>query len=370
MVVGAFFVISGYVAAYTSTELNAYEATMSRLEPALKWSVARVMGFYPLFLLVQVVFTPMFAFADLTYNGLKATLVHALMTFTMVQAWFPMKAELWNAPTWFLSALAFSMFVLPYALKPLAEMKKVGLKKAFFALTAISCIAKLAYTYDVPGALGLMEGMGKHPNLVFFNVMRFNPFFAVLEVLLGAVACRLVMTDQAPDRSAEQQKADGAVGGLATPIALAAAMVGLLVFRAFAYANGIALPVNDMLVRGFVFIPLWCLFLMQVHRASVNAESNGGLTKLLASPFLVFLGGLSFPIYLLHGPLGQLFYKKIIATKLFGATMAKLYGFKFFWAYAAITIAGSYVVTKIMGWGPFKDASKALGESTYKVLSA
>ena len=187
---------------------------------------------------------------------------------------------------------------------------------------------------------------------------------------MGAVACRLVMTDNAPDRTMEQRKEDGAVGALTAPFTLAVAMVGLLAARAFAFVNGVTLPVNDMIVRGFVFIPLWCLFLMQVHRASVSSESNGGLTEILAKPFLVFLGGLSFPLYLLHGPLGQLFYKKVIAKQLFGATMASYFSYKFFPVYVGITVLCSYYLTKVMALAPFQNVSKALGETTYKLLSA
>jgi peptidoglycan/LPS O-acetylase OafA/YrhL len=33
------------------------------------------------------------------------------------------------------------------------------------------------------------------------------------------------------------------------------------------------------------------------------------------------LGGLSFPIFIVHGPLGQVFYKKLIAGKLWGGVL-------------------------------------------------
>jgi peptidoglycan/LPS O-acetylase OafA/YrhL len=86
--VGPFFVISGYVAAYTATELGKYAAS-PRVAPAWAYSVARVAGYYPLFILVQLLFAPMFAFADNAYNGPIATAAHALMgvTLTQVRAW-------------------------------------------------------------------------------------------------------------------------------------------------------------------------------------------------------------------------------------------------------------------------------------------
>ena len=55
VVVGAFFVLSGYVAAYTATELNKYEAS-PRIKPAPQYIVSRVMGYYPLYLLSQLIF--------------------------------------------------------------------------------------------------------------------------------------------------------------------------------------------------------------------------------------------------------------------------------------------------------------------------
>lgn len=51
--VGPFFVLSGYVAGYTATELAKYEAS-PRVKPAGAYTVARVSGYYPLFALIQV----------------------------------------------------------------------------------------------------------------------------------------------------------------------------------------------------------------------------------------------------------------------------------------------------------------------------
>lgn len=84
MWVGPFFVLSGYVAAYTATELGKYAAS-SRVAPAWQYTVARVAGYYPLFILVQLLFAPMFIFADNTYNGPIATAAHALMGVTLTQ---------------------------------------------------------------------------------------------------------------------------------------------------------------------------------------------------------------------------------------------------------------------------------------------
>ena len=120
VVVGAFFVLSGYVAAYTTTKLGRYEAQMERLRPSPKYFISRVMGFYPLYFVVNALFAPMFFYVDSFYNGPVAAAVHGLMTFTLTQSWFPMHAGLWNAPSWFLSSFVFCLAALPFALPSIA----------------------------------------------------------------------------------------------------------------------------------------------------------------------------------------------------------------------------------------------------------
>ena len=51
-------------------------------------------------------------------------------------------------------------------------------------------------------------------------------------------------------------------------------------------------------------------------------QAGTGLSAIMAWQPLVFLGTISFPFYILHGPLGQLFYKKVIAMKVFGQVSA------------------------------------------------
>lgn len=51
-------------------------------------------------------------------------------------------------------------------------------------LTLVSVVAKLAYSYDL-GAWTFLEGMmsaRSHPNMLFWNITRFNPFYCMLEV--------------------------------------------------------------------------------------------------------------------------------------------------------------------------------------------
>jgi peptidoglycan/LPS O-acetylase OafA/YrhL len=287
--VGAFFVLSGYVAGYTATELGKYEAS-ARVKPEGAYTVARVAGYYPLFLLVNVVFGAMFVFADVAYNGPVSTFFHGLLSATLTQAWFPAHAEIWNAPTWFLSALTFSMIALPHTLPWIASLKKDGLKKLLVCLTIASLIGKLAYSYDL-NTWTILEGVTSakaHPNQLFWNVTRFHPFYALLEVMMGVAAARLVMTDST-------EGGPKAPGSVLLPLL---GLVGITVARAAGW-----LPLNDPLTRCLLFIPLFIVVVMRLHRNTV--AGNKGITGLLGSKALTYLGTISFPIFILHGAIGQ-----------------------------------------------------------------
>ena len=68
--VGAFFVISGYVMAYTATELGKLEAS-PRVFPAAAYTVSRIAGFFPVYLAAQILFSPVFLFSALALAELS-----------------------------------------------------------------------------------------------------------------------------------------------------------------------------------------------------------------------------------------------------------------------------------------------------------
>eukprot|EP00933_Yihiella_yeosuensis_P041329 TRINITY_DN3571_c0_g1_i1.p1 TRINITY_DN3571_c0_g1~~TRINITY_DN3571_c0_g1_i1.p1 ORF type:complete len:533 (-),score=99.17 TRINITY_DN3571_c0_g1_i1:372-1970(-) len=338
VVVGAFFALSGYVAAYTSTEVGERAASAKLIgTPAAKWVLQRIFGFYPLHLFILVLFSPMFAYSDFFFGGWPTAIWHGFLSLTMAQAWFPMHAEIWNAPTWFLSALTFATCLLPFSLKVLAKQNKRHLRRSALFLFLVGLLPRLGYCYD-HNAWSLMEG-AMNPkamaNLAIFNTQRFNPFYAAIEVLQGAVACRLVMMDGAEGET-RPKKSDG----LGTVIPLAA-MIAVILLRAVGHID-----LSDLMVRSCIFIPLFLTFLMATHRASIQPTISDPIVQLLQTKRAIRLGNLAFPIFVIHGPIGQLCYKKVIATKLFGAPLNVLYGPNFFWGYLTIVMALAWVLQK------------------------
>merc|ERR1711959_115745 len=120
--------------------------------------------------------------------------------------------------------------------------------------------------------------------------------------------------------------------GAVPPFALALCIDSLFLAR----AAGL-IQVNDMLVRGCVFIPLFTWFLMRVHCVTIDPEAPKlSLVKILEWGPLQYLGKISFCIYIVHGPIGQIFYKRAIAMNLFGFVWSKYPAF--FSAYLALVL--------------------------------
>jgi peptidoglycan/LPS O-acetylase OafA/YrhL len=288
----------------------------------------------------------MFLYVDQYYSGWPTAAWHGVLSVSLIQAWFPMHAEVWNAPTWFLSALNVATAVMPFCLPAMATMTKSQLTKTGIWLFLINFLPKLGYMYDLK-AWNIFEGVTPpkaHPNLALFNEQRFSPLHLIAEVLLGAVACRLVMLDNAPDEKEHKTNA------LSTAVPLAG-MAGIMVARAAGVFEG-----SDLLVRSVLFIPLFLRFIMAAHRNTAN-KIKDPIVSILSNKFLVALGGLSFPIYIVHGPIGQLFFKKLVANKLWGKVLK---GPANFGIYLATVVAAAWVLQKtFLSSKAVKDWSKS-----------
>jgi peptidoglycan/LPS O-acetylase OafA/YrhL len=319
--------------AYTSTEngVGGVSPKVSAM-PKQKWILSKIFGYFPLHFVTLLLFSPVFLYADVYYNGWFTAFVHGVMSLTLTQAWAPNHAEVWNAPTWFLSALSFATAVLPYCLPALSSLSGKNLVKTGYWIFVAYMLPKLGYMYDT-NTWTMAEGITApklHPNLAVFNVQRFSPVFAVAEVLLGVIACRIVMLDGADGKGSRKTNA------LSTIVPMVA-MIGFMVARAVGLLN-----ISDMLFRGGIFIPLFLRFLMAAHRNTVKGENDGLLTVLQSKP-LVTLGNLAFPIFIVHGPIGQIFFKKLIANKLWGRVLA---GPENFGLYLLATVGTAWVLQK------------------------
>lgn len=196
---------------------------------------------------------------------------------------------------------------MPFALPKIAGMDKKALRKTGFYIFLINALPRIAYCQEW-NVWKFAEGVTSpkaHPDYAAFNMQRFNPLFLAAEVFLGAVAARIVMMDGNDDKDKPKTNA------LSTAVPLFS-MLAVMIARATDQW-----VVSDMIAR-LVYIPLVLKFFQSAHRNTVSGCKDPTLS-LLNQKWFVWLGGLAFPIYIVHGPIGQMFYKKLIAVKLWGA---------------------------------------------------
>jgi len=325
VLVGGFFVISGYVSGYVATEMGKRSHIQKRLERPELFFWQKVMGYYPLHFLVSTVFAPMFILADRWYNNSwKTTSFHGLLNYTLMQAWFPSEAEIWNPPTWFLSALTFSNLTMPTVLTQVAKLSKDGLWKLMYGLGFISLLQKVSYSQTWQfHCRGNYVCRPTEPHL--WNLTRFHPIWAVAEITMGVAAARDVMLDTEVDKSKKR------VNPLWYFLASYASL-GLRLTR---------LNFNDAMIRSALFIPLYMKFLTTMHRDCTSTNPTA-ITRFFGSKTMSWLGSLAFPMFIVHGPIGQLFYKKKIANKLFGRVMP----LQFFPIYLLIVMMSGHVLNE------------------------
>ncbi|CAD7954112.1 unnamed protein product [Amoebophrya sp. A120] len=447
VIVGGFFLLSGYVSGYTGSKLGERVHEVEKLKNRESYFFQRVMTYYPLHLLLTTMFSPMFLYLDrYVYNiSWRKTLFQMFLNFALLQAWFPSAAEIYNPPTWFLSAWTFSNLTLPgFVIPQIASLsKKSGLAKLRQFLTSVNILQKFAYAYST-GRVLLSSGKKtaavdqlREQNPMLWNVTRFHPIWALLEICLGVVAAREVMLDDVEkDQDGDNNSSAGSNSSLLQPSNNAVAppsskqdvghsppnssasqadedfidaierrkvieaeemkeksstnsMLQQLLrkikhllkkecskknplFYYFAAHAALLLRLTDKLalngtlVRSVFFLPLYAKFLQQLHKdharlhsaavlkttpttpgttpaqiqqlqmvknskrscGATSTENNYSeqaektdelflFTKFLSTSKMKHVGSLAFPMFMCHGPIGQLFYKKAIVTKLF-----------------------------------------------------
>merc|ERR1712127_346002 len=106
--------------------------------------------------------------------GWKGISFQGFLNYSMLQAWFPKEAEIWNQPTWFLSALTFSNLTMPTLVLPqVASLSRRGVQKLFAGLTAISLLQKVSYSETAHFHSNALNAAKTHP--LIWNLTRFHP---------------------------------------------------------------------------------------------------------------------------------------------------------------------------------------------------
>jgi len=328
VLVGGFFVISGYVSAYTTTKLGALGVEEKKVANPELFFWQRVMAYYPLHFISSAIFAPMFIWAERQFKASwNMICFRAFLNFSMLQAWFPKEAEIWNQPTWFLSALTFSNLTMPTLVLPnVANLSKKSLQRLLGWLWGVSTLQKISYSETARFHSSKEHPVdGKVLMPLIWNLTRFHPIWALFEMTSGIIACRHVMLDTEEDRKQKPMN----------PIWFFLAAYSSLLLRLTRF------DFNDAIIRGVLFVPLFTEFLTSMHRDALSANPSS-ITKFFGCKVMATLGSLAFPMFIVHGPIGQIFYKKVIARKLWGKPMPH----SFFPFYLAICLGLSHLTNE------------------------
>jgi len=160
---------------------------------------------------------------------------------------------------------------------------------------------------------------------LLWNLTRFHPFWALMEMTMGITAARDIMLDT---EEAKKKKHTN-------PALWFFAAFGTLLLRLT------PLDFNDAIIRSTLFVPLWTKFLTAIHRDCLSKEP-AAITRFFGSKPMAQLGSVAFPMFILHGPIGQVFYKKVIAKRLWGKPMPTT----FFPMYLAIVLFLSHLLNE------------------------
>jgi peptidoglycan/LPS O-acetylase OafA/YrhL len=251
LAVGLFFLLSGFILAYT------YEGQITSSAGRIRFWEARFARIYPVYLLSLV----------LSYS--LATDLHfgtRLAVLTMLQAWNPFNPDMagaWNYPAWTLSAEAFFYLCFPFVFPWISRRSTRALFWLTAALLAVSVIGHTP-----------VRGLGdwKHSAVLLERVVPL-PVFRIPEFLLGAVLGLRFLRDKS------------AQGPASYPFRVYPAMFGTLVV--------LSLPLGDWV--SLVILP----FSVLVYEL---ARGGSALAKFLSTRLMVLLGGASYAIYLLRLP--------------------------------------------------------------------
>ncbi len=291
--VGFFFVLSGFILAYT------YLAPPEEgwLRRGSFWA-ARFSRVYPVYFLGILVATPLAVAGFVSHGAAPGRYAAVAATvLPLAQAWTPHFALAWNAPGWSLSAEAFFYFVFPFLAPLLWPLRRRGLLLALVVFWALAQVAPALYTWAPAG--GWAAGWNPPPDFwtaamntapairwdnPWYAVIQYNPLCRLPEFLFGVALGRLYLLDLAQPRGSSRHWWLAAVGASAALlVAWGAADEGLR--HSLFFHNGLLTPLYGLLIYG------------------AAGARVGPLSRVLSLRPLVVLGEASYALYILHVPI-------------------------------------------------------------------
>jgi peptidoglycan/LPS O-acetylase OafA/YrhL len=256
--VGLFFVLSGFILAYT------YFGGRAETPALREFYVGRFARIYPVYGVGLALAAPFFAAHYLRAHRIAELATAASLVATLLQAWTPRFALEWNPPAWSLSAEAFFYACFPFLAPALVRCRR----RTAVAVAVFAWLVTLA-----GGALYLAvrpDGIAAPTyadNAFVLDLVKYAPFFRVLDFVVGIVLGRLYLDADVRARAAPF----AAVTATAAAIALVAVLAAADRLPYLLLHDGLLTPVFAALIFGLAF-------------------DEGALARALGAPAIVALG--------------------------------------------------------------------------------
>lgn len=283
LAVDYFFILSGFILAYTYVTADGGLRDGKR-----NFWVARVARIYPVYLLGLLLGLGPYILAGASKHlVVESGFTHLLM----VQSWFPATLD-WNQPSWSLSVEAFFYLTFPLLLPLFARLRRRSLlllavgSALFFGLVTL-----------------MLFMVGQHHDLSrqwwWRDVVRYNPLVSFPVFVVGMALGLLFVTHRSvaasPARWLTARVCDVLI------VAIALAFLGMLVVLYEVGFDAFSLDTVAPFAVPFLAALIYLL-----------AFQRGTIARLLSHPLVVWLGEISYGIYILHAPLWDILRRFVV----------------------------------------------------------
>ncbi|GEP08816.1 acyltransferase family protein [Methylobacterium gnaphalii] len=274
-----FFILSGFILAYTYHAVDLADPTLRR-----RYLLARFARIYPAFLLSLAISLPWFAAWVLKSAPPVKWLMAsgAVLAPLGLHAWVPGAACSLNCASWSISVEAFFYLLLPLLL-PLVLRRPAEYALATLGLWAVfGAFGTLLWNRYAPGVSLIDPEPGGPMAMLLAQGIKYNPLLRLPEFIAGLVLFAWWQSRRLPTKvnpTAVHRSA-------AKLLLVVSALAGILLILIDPY-------VPQPLMHNGLSALAWTPLIL------AGAELRGGA---LASGPLIFLGRISFALYLLHLP--------------------------------------------------------------------
>jgi len=272
--VGFFFMLSGFVLAYS----NLSHSGALRCTTASFWA-ARMARIYPAYLTAFLIVAPFNIERTMHANhfatGAAKLAAGGSIVLALLQSWTPWSAWYWNFPAWSLSVEMFFYLTFPVIVPWTGRLNRrqcAGLL-TFFWLAAIA----------VPSVfVALHSSTSEPPFSKLQQAIEVTPLMRLPEFICGVLLGRLYALDSRRGRRIGGTLAVAGIAAIAVVLSFSDVIPRPLL------ANGLMAPLFGLVIFGL-------------------AQGRGIIAAVLSAPFLVLLGEASYGIYILQYPMASIF---------------------------------------------------------------